>query len=100
VNQRLALITTLASQQQLQLNEIQPGQPTQGTHYDTVPIAIAGTGRYGTIAAFLHLLHTTFPDTGISAFTITGSPAQPDAPATFRFTLAWYAAPIERNPSR
>ena len=100
VNHRLALITTLASQQKLQLNEIQPGQPTRGTHYDTVPIAIAGTGRYRTIAAFLNLLHTTFPDTGISAFNITGSRAQPDAPATFRFTLSWYAAPIHHSANR
>ncbi len=100
VNQRLALITKLASEQQLQLNEIQPGQSTRGTHYDTVPIAIAGTGRYRTIAAFLNLLHTTFPDTGVWAFSITGSPAQPDAPANFRFTLAWYAAPIQRGAGR
>ncbi len=97
VNQRLAMITQLASSQQLTLSEIQPGQPSHGTHYDTVPIAIAGTGNYRAIAAFLHRLHTTFPDTGVRAFSVKGNPAVPNSPATFRFTLAWYAAPIERN---
>jgi len=96
VNQRLALITELASDQQLKLNEIQPGKSTHGSHYDTVPIVITGSGNYRTIAAFLHRLHRTFPDTGVAAFSLTGSPATPDAPAGFRFNLSWYAAPIDR----
>jgi hypothetical protein len=96
VNQRLALITELASEQKLKLNEIQPGKAVHGNHYDTVPILITGSGNYRTVAAFLHRLHTTFPDTGVSAFSLSGSPATPDAAATFRFSLAWYAAPIDR----
>ena len=100
VNQRLAKITELASSQKLSLNEIQPGQATHGTHYDTVPITIAGNGQYGTIAAFLHRMHTTFPDTGVSAFTVSGNPATPDSPASFKFTLAWYAAPINRMQTK
>lgn len=96
VNQRLAMITDLASDHHLKLNEIMPGKPTNGTHYDTVPILITGSGNYGTIAAFLHRMHTTFPDTGVAAFSLAGNPAEPGAPATFQFSLAWYAAPINR----
>jgi Tfp pilus assembly protein PilO len=96
VNQRIAMITDLASQSQLTLNEIQPGKASHGTHYATLPIVLTGSGSYPTTAAFLHRLHTTFPDTGVASFTLAAIPTQPDVPATFKLDLAWYAAPIER----
>lgn len=100
VNQRLAMITQLAAQQQLTLNEIQPGKAASGTHYDTVPLVLTGSGNYRTLAAFLHRLHQTFPDTGVAAFALRGNPAAPQTPATFRFNLSWYAAPIDRIPTK
>lgn len=96
VNQRLARMTALASEAGLTLNEIQPGKAALGTHYATVPIQVAGTGRFPTIVAFLNRLHTTFPDTGVTSFTLSGAPATPNAPVAFRIDLAWHAAPIEK----
>ena len=96
VNQRLARMTALASEAGLTLNEIQPGKAALGTHYATVPIQVAGTGRFPTIVAFLNRLHTTFPDTGVTSFTLSGAPATPSAPVAFRIDLAWHAAPIDK----
>jgi len=100
VNQRIAMITELATQCELQLDQIQPGKAVPGTHYDMVPILLAGTGSYTRSAAFLHQLHTTFPDIGVTTFDLSGSPAEPSRPARFRFDLAWFAAPIDRVAPR
>ena len=100
VNQRLALITSMAGEHELTLDEIKPGRPASGTHYDTVPIVLSGTGTYRTCAAFMHRLHQTFADVGVSAFTVSGQPANPEAPATFRLSLAWFAAPVGRAPAQ
>jgi Tfp pilus assembly protein PilO len=96
VNQRIAAITGFADKSGLQINKIQPAAPIAGTHYDTVPIHLAGLGNYQKVAAFLHQLHSAFPDMGVIAFDLTGKPADPKQPAEFRFQLAWFAAPIER----
>ncbi len=96
VNQRLALMTNLASEAGLTLNEIQPGKAALGTHFATVPIQVTGSGRFPTIVAFLNRLHTTFPDTGVTSFSLSGTPATPRAPVTFKVDLAWHAAPIEK----
>ena len=97
VNQRLALMTNLASEAGLTLNDIQPGKAALGAHFATVPIQVGGSGRFPTIVAFLNRLHTTFPDTGVTSFTLSGAPATPGAAVSFKIELAWHAAPIERK---
>lgn len=93
VNQRLARLTDLATANGLDIHEIQPEDAASGTHYDTVPVRLAGKGTYQTHTAFLRNLHQTFRDTAVTSFQLVGNPRQPDEPATFRMTLAWYTSP-------
>ncbi|MBI1367841.1 MAG: type 4a pilus biogenesis protein PilO [Planctomycetes bacterium] len=99
LNKRLADVTALATECGLQVNEIQPGSITRGERYETVPINLAGTGYYSACANFLHRLQAAFPDTGVSAFEMTGKPADPKQPAGFTFNLIWYAAPTSGKPA-
>jgi len=95
INQRLAQITDLAARCGLKLNEIQPGKAFPGRHYDTVPMVLSGAGTYHTCATFLHQLHLSFPDMGVTAFSVGGDPTSGQTTATFKFTLAWFAAPLD-----
>lgn len=96
MNQRLAQITELAARSGLKLNEIQPGKAVPGTHYDTVPLVLSGAGTYRTCASFLSEMHQSFPDMGVTAFSVGGDPTSGKSTAAFRFTLIWYAAPLDR----
>lgn len=93
LNQRLSEITKLATECGLQVDEIQPGSVSTGERYETVPISLAGAGKYEACATFLHRLQKAFPDTGVSAFELVGHPRQTLRAADFQFSLIWYAAP-------
>ena len=97
INRRLAQITDLAARCGLKLNEIQPGNVSPGRHYDNVPLVLSGAGTYGTCAAFLHQMHLSFPDMGVTAFAVGGDPTSGRTTAAFRFNLAWFAAPLDRQ---
>lgn len=96
INERLAQITDLAARSGLKLNETQPGKTSPGRHFDTVPIVLSGAGTYSTCSAFLHQMHLSFPDMGVTSFSIDGDPTTGQSTASFRFTLAWFAAPLDR----
>jgi Tfp pilus assembly protein PilO len=92
-NQRLKRLTQLAEKCGLTIDEMRPGNVTEGSDYQTVPILIAGSGTYPACARFLHTLRQTFPDTAVRSFETTNNSASPDSPAaTFQFDLAWHAA--------
>jgi hypothetical protein len=75
------------------LNEIQPGTPTEGPHYLTVPIRVGGSGSYPACAALLHNLRERFPDTTIQSFDLqNAAPGQGENLATFRMELAWHTS--------
>ena len=90
VNARLAKITELANEGRLSVSEVRPGAvATDGRDFDTVPIAIAGSGSYPAVAAFLHRLHEEFPDTAVRSFRAAQAEG---ASAAFSFDLVWYTA--------
>ena len=91
INQRLARLTTLATDCGLQIDQIQPGEAAVGAWYQTVPIAVAGVGSYRTCAAFLHRLHTTSADVSVWSFDLSRPNPDGDSIASFRVDLAWYA---------
>jgi len=93
VNSRLARISELAIEAGLQIDEIKPGAPLMGEHYETVPIFLAGNGTYRQCAVFLHQLRQALPDTGAESLELSGNAAAPAATGTFRFNLHWHAAP-------
>jgi Tfp pilus assembly protein PilO len=94
VNQRLALVTHLASDSGLTIDEVLPGAPVDGALYQTVPIVLIGNGPYPACAAFLHELRERFPDTGIDSFESANKDPKPEQTSgSFRFELTWFTAP-------
>ena len=91
VNQRLAKLTDLAGESNLSLAEIRPGMLVEGRDFDSVPIAIAGTGSYPNCAVFLHRLHDRFPDTAVRAFR-AGQGDASGTSASFSVDLVWHTA--------
>ncbi len=61
-----------------------------------MPLVLSGAGTYRTCAAFLHEMHLSFPDMGVTAFSVGGDPTSGQTTAGFRFTLVWFAAPLDR----
>lgn len=94
LNERLKHVNDLASETDLQINEVHPGRRYTGDHFHTVSIFVAGKGTYRTCAQFLHRLHESFKDTAVVSFDLRGNSARGNA-AQFQFDLAWYVAPLD-----
>jgi Tfp pilus assembly protein PilO len=92
LNRQVAQIAALLTECSLTTDDIQPGGASGQGGYNVVPIALTGRGGYRSCAAFLHRLSQTFPDTGVTSFELSGSPAQPRAAGNFRLVLKWYTA--------
>ena len=100
VNRRLAEMSRLAAETGLKIDEVQTGAASFGAHYGTVPIHLAGTGKYRTCVAFLHRMREEFPDTGVASMDLTANAANPFGPGTFRFGLTWHALPMRAGEDR
>lgn len=98
-NQRQAQITDLAESigrsraGALRVEQLAWGTPVKGARYTAVGLRLAGTATYTACREFLSAIHTQFPDTGVVAFKLAGSPDIPGAPANLTLELVWYAAP-------
>lgn len=91
VNQRLAALTTLATQNGLSLNEVRPGAPTETNRYQMLPIHLTGAGDYPSCAAFLHGLHDSYTDIGLSSLEALNSDASGETSRlNFQIELVWY----------
>jgi hypothetical protein len=99
LNQRLALVTDLATRSGARLDDLQPGKATDGARYGVLPIRVAGTGSYPTFAALLSRLRAECPDLGINGFDVSGTPVEGAAPAKFSFDLVWYTQPASKAPA-
>ena len=100
VNDRLARLTDLANECGLSVDEVQPGQTTDGPHYQSFALKLAGSGSYPACTRFLHRLHDTFPDTAVRAMDTSNNSPNPIVPVvSFRVDLVWYAAPLSPAPA-
>ncbi len=91
VNQRLAALTTLATQNGLSLNEVRPGAPTETNRYQMLPIHLTGAGDYPSCAAFLHGLHDSYTDVGLSSLEALNSDTSGETSRlNFQIELVWY----------
>lgn len=97
LNGYLAQLTQLATQNDLTLHEIQPGQVVNGPDYRSVPILMSGIGTYRSCAIFLHKLHDVLPDTRLSSLAMTASDSSRNPGARFRLNLIWYATPPQNS---
>jgi Tfp pilus assembly protein PilO len=90
LNNRLARITAMATAGRLDIANLQPHAPIDGTQYATVPMELTGTGGFADCVRYLHDLHQELPDTTCTAVRLSGS-ADTSA-AHFVFELNWHAA--------
>ncbi|MBT8484519.1 MAG: hypothetical protein HKO59_00470 [Phycisphaerales bacterium] len=93
LNSRLATLVDLATKSQMMIDQTQSGERRPGQWFDTVNIRLTGRGSFSECVRFLHRLHTMLPDVEAVGFELTGNPSTPTAAPSFRFDLAWYAAP-------
>jgi len=92
LNARLADVSNLATNCDLILNELRPGDSEARSHYDVVYVYLSGTGTYRQCATFLQRLRQSLPDVAVASFELAAAPARNAKPATFRLDLRWYAA--------
>lgn len=95
-NQRLAAITELAAETGLVVDEVHPGQAQFGPRYGTMPVRIHARGDYGRCTTFLRRL-AEYPDLGVHALRLAGSPADPAQTPVLVVELVWYVLPSERR---
>lgn len=93
LNRRMARVIELASAHGIEIHAMRPGTTVNAEQYQMVPIELSGHGSYPDCVAFLHGLHETLPDMGVTNLKLSGNPASPATPTTFRFDVLWYTAP-------
>lgn len=93
VNRRLGELSALATECGLEVNEIKPSPASPGTHSETVPIRLTGTGTYQQCAVFLFRLRQVLPDTSARSFEMSSNTVGTSGDATFQCLLWWHAAP-------
>jgi Tfp pilus assembly protein PilO len=93
INQRLAEITSLASECGLEVQLVQTGTIIPSQRYAQLPIELAGTGTYRASAWFLHRLRKALPDTAVHAFEFSGNPTESNGLISYQLRLNWYVQP-------
>ena len=92
LNEYLAQLTNLATQNGLSLHEIKSGKPVTLKHYRSIPIHLSGMGTYQNSVSFLHSLNEKFPDIrvfGLNLNVLT-DPGKPQAKVNMG--LVWHTA--------
>ncbi len=93
LNRRIADIVAVAGATGLDVSESRAGDASSGRWFDTVAIRIQGRGRFSDSLIFLQRLFGELSDVDVSGFDISRSDGDRSDRGSFRFDLAWYAAP-------
>lgn len=93
LNERIAAISALATEQGVNLVEIRSGSPEPLGAVIGVPVHLAGSARYDAMTRFVHTLHERFPDVAVRSLELVGTPTEPGSTASFKAYLKWRAAP-------
>lgn len=97
INHKIARLTSLLGDCNLELEDIQTQPPISQSRCNLVPIHIVGQGRYIQSTRFLKQLHQNLPDIAVTDFDLEGAPAVASDPGQFTFDLCWFAAPDQNN---
>jgi hypothetical protein len=102
VNRRLAELSAMAGEAGLVIDDIRPDRSVAGTHCETIPISVAGSGTYRKCTLFLSRLRQSMPDTGVSSVELAAGGLDATGSSKFRMDLRWHAAPrgtVESRPA-
>jgi len=91
INQRLAAINELATENGLVFQQIKPGTSADASHFKVMPIHVEGTGTYPACTSFLHALRDSFPDTAVASLDAAAQPGNATTSGiVFHMELTWY----------
>jgi hypothetical protein len=94
---RISRISELAAESGVSITDVSPRPEVVGTRFNRVPVNLAGVGSAKAFQSLLHALHKEFPDTQVASLTITGTPENRLAPASFSAELVWYTVAVPTN---
>jgi hypothetical protein len=92
-NQRLAAITDLAGRHGLVVDDLRTADGRAVKGFEAIPIQLGGRGSFRSCAQFLHHLHRTFVDMGVTGFQLADNRGGGADQISYQFDLTWYAAP-------
>lgn len=91
LNERLAMLVTIAGECDVSVRDLKPGDATREPKRLAVPLRVAGRGGYPDVTRLLHRLNGEMPDVRVDGFRVTAAgdmtldlrclAALPDAPA-------------------
>ncbi|MDX9912143.1 MAG: type 4a pilus biogenesis protein PilO [Phycisphaerales bacterium] len=93
MNERLAGLTSLATEYGLTIDELTPKEGIVRGALAEVPINARVRGGYADVSRFIGALHDRTPDIDVRGFDIEGTPARGSEDVRAVFALAWYADP-------
>lgn len=93
-NERLARMMEVASEANLAVDQLQPGQADWEQRYGKVPVRLQARGTFAGMTRFLSRL-AEFPDVGVRAFSLGGD-AKSGAEPAMVVELVWYVMPREQ----
>lgn len=103
-NQRIAALTALLDNHDLEIDDVQIGAALVSTRCTVVPISIAGRGDYKRSVTLLNEFIRTFADTSLAKLELVGNPAASGQAAKLRLEMLWYTSPelqaSMRQPAR
>lgn len=93
LNERISDLARCAEESGLRVDQITSGLPTTESRARIVSIRFVGSGGYEQAWTFLREIKTSFVDTSVSAFRLSGNPGAHDQPGSISVDLRWFAAP-------
>jgi Tfp pilus assembly protein PilO len=91
INDRISMISSIATDQGLVLESTEPGNAVSQPRYSTLVIHVNGHGGFKQIEKFLQQMHQQLPDVAVNDVGLAGGAE--GAPVNFRLSMVWYAAP-------
>ncbi|MEM8738722.1 MAG: type 4a pilus biogenesis protein PilO [Planctomycetota bacterium] len=92
LNRRIAALIQLAQDQQLEVLQLQPGEPQPGEHYDLLPLKLEADAAFPEHLAFLERLHTAFPDISVVGVELDSRVRETRPRPRVTVAMAWFIA--------
>jgi Tfp pilus assembly protein PilO len=92
LNRKIAQVIALAQEHELEVLQLQPGEPTRAEHFDLVPLRLQATAGFPQHLAFLEALHTRFPSVSVLGLELAGPSRAEAARPEAAYRLMWFTA--------
>lgn len=93
LNERISELARCAEDSGLRVDQITSGLPATENRARVVSIRFVGSGGFEQAWTFLREIKTSFVDTSVSAFRVSGNPGAHEQPGSISVDLRWFAAP-------